>query len=396
MKQNLIKVNMLGSFSVEISGNIIDDSKGRTYKAWLLLAYLLYCRDRMVSGNELIKVLYGDEDRENPQNAFRAVLHRVRTLLDSLDSGSGDIILYRDGGYCINPEFEVESDVERFNEFCQAGISADNEERRAEYFLQAAALYRGPFLEKLSSEAWARSVAVFYHEKYLTLIKEVLSVLQTKKRTKDIIGLCMAALQFESYDEELYLYLMRNLLESGNRQDVISVYDKICKLFMEDFGVLPSEELRSLYNQAVRDSGERYCSVDDLQETLRDKDTLYGALYCDYDVFKVLYNATARLLDRTGAVVHVCMFSLTDEKNGPLHKRSREIAMDNFQELIRTSLRRGDVFTRCSNSQFAVLLQLANYENSCMVCERINRAYRRAYPHSPARITYSVRAVQPE
>ena len=69
--------------------------------------------------------------------------------------------------------------------------------------------------------------------------------------------------------------------------------------------------------------------------------------------------------------------------------------MDNLLEQIRINLRRGDTVARCSASQYILMLPHANYENSCMVCERIIRAFCRQYPHSPAQLHYSVRPIEP-
>ena len=69
--------------------------------------------------------------------------------------------------------------------------------------------------------------------------------------------------------------------------------------------------------------------------------------------------------------------------------------MENLQEQIRNNLRRGDAASRCSASQYILMLPHANYENSCMVCERIIRAFTRQYPHSPAELHYSVQPLEP-
>ena len=69
--------------------------------------------------------------------------------------------------------------------------------------------------------------------------------------------------------------------------------------------------------------------------------------------------------------------------------------MENLQELIRFSLRRGDVAARCRVSPYILLLPQANYENSCKVCERIIKGFCRQYPHSPAQLHYSVQPLEP-
>ena len=41
------------------------------------------------------------------------------------------------------------------------------------------------------------------------------------------------------------------------------------------------------------------------------------------------------------------------------------------------------------------MLPQANYENSCMVCERIVGAFSRRYPHSPVQLKYAVHPLEP-
>jgi len=38
-----------------------------------------------------------------------------------------------------------------------------------------------------------------------------------------------------------------------------------------------------------------------------------------------------------------------------------------------------------------IMLPQANYENSCVVCRRLEAAFFRRYPHSPVRIHHMVR-----
>lgn len=63
--------------------NQISDTEGRSRKVWLLLAYMIYNRDRTVSQEELVEVLWGKEPRSsNPTSALKTTFHRVRSLLD--------------------------------------------------------------------------------------------------------------------------------------------------------------------------------------------------------------------------------------------------------------------------------------------------------------------------
>jgi len=94
---------------------------------------------------------------------------------------------------------------------------------------------------------------------------------------------------------------------------------------------------------------------------------------------------------RSGSATHVALLSVTGEGEKTLSKRSLDKAMENLGEQIRLNLRRGDVFAKCSSSQYVIMLPQANYENSCVVCRRLEAAFFRRYPHSPVRIHHMVR-----
>jgi len=390
-------VRMLGSFSVQMGDKMIDDNSSRTRKVWLLLAYLLYHKGRSIPQKELIDLLWEDgEEKDNPQSALRTTFHRVRTSLNKLDETAGhDLILHQGGGYFINPEMEVELDIYHFNELVKAGEEAESDEVRLENYLKAIALYDDDFLVKLSSESWARSVALHYHEIYIKIVKDTLSLLEKVQRREDAVNICIRALRIEPYSEDVYLHLMVNYLAMGERRNVIETYEKMSKIFLSDFGVLPSEEIRNIYYEAIKSSNETSVPMEVVQEQLKEPEALNGALVCEYDFFKVLHYSTARLIERTGAAVHICMINVSGEGGKALSKRSHDTVMENLQEQIRINLRRGDVVSRCSVSQFIIMLHLANYENSCMVCDRIIKSFNRQYPHSPAHLTYTVKAVDP-
>ena len=188
---------------------------------------------------------------------------------------------------------------------------------------------------------------------------------------------------------------MRELLDLGEQRSAIAVYENMSQLLLDNFGIMPSEELRALHREAVRTVNDRAVSPGTVREQLREPVGASGALFCEYDFFKVIYHAEARALARSGDAVHIGLLSVTGENGDELPKRSLDRCMENLSEVIRTSLRKGDIASRCSVSQYILMLPQANYENSCMVCERIVKAFFRQYPHSPAEIHYSVQPLEP-
>ncbi len=69
--------------------------------------------------------------------------------------------------------------------------------------------------------------------------------------------------------------------------------------------------------------------------------------------------------------------------------------MDELGSSIRNSLRRGDVYSRYSVSQYLMLLPTATYENGEMVLKRIIQNFKKEYSRKDLSITYSLQSVLP-
>jgi GGDEF domain-containing protein len=94
-------------------------------------------------------------------------------------------------------------------------------------------------------------------------------------------------------------------------------------------------------------------------------------------------------------VTHVALLSISSPPEKTLSKRSMNRIADQLGQTLRTNLRRGDTISRCSTSQYIILLPKANYENSCMVCRRCLAAFQKKHPHVTARIHYLVQPLTP-
>ena len=103
----------------------------------------------------------------------------------------------------------------------------------------------------------------------------------------------------------------------------------------------------------------------------------------------------ARSVMRNGIAVHIALISAVS-KDGEFSNKRREKVMANIEDSIRYSLRRGDSAAKCSATQYVIMLPRANYENSCMVCERILKAYYKKNARNDVQIRYEVCALEPD
>ncbi len=397
MENKVLCVRTLGTLSMSLGDVCIDDSQNRSKKVWALLAFLMCNHHRAVPQSELIDLLWADDkDGGNPVNSLKTTLHRARALLDSLAPGAGhEMIVSAGGGYAWNSKLPIWLDIEEFETRCREAASAQKGEDALEKGRAAIALYGGEFLTKLGSETWVLPQSGYYRNLYLQVAARTMELMEACGYYEEAEALSSDALKLEPYQEEFYQCLMRSLIAMGKSGRAAAVYEDMSRLLLSNFGVMPDRESRELYRQALRTVNDHTMPAGELMEQLREQEPVTGTLFCDYDFFRFVYQSEARRIARSGVAVHIALINVSKGKGEPLPKRSLEPAMDNLQALICSSLRTGDVVSRCSPSQFIIMLPQANYENSLMVCSRIEHAFFRRYPHSPAVLEYTVYPLQP-
>jgi len=392
-----IQVTMLGHFSIRKGDAVVDDHGNRMKKVWLLIAYMIYARERKHTQEQYLSLLQGtDSDADDPAGRLKALLYRARTMLGNLWENAGhQLIIHKDGFYCWNPDFPVVLDVEQFDCLCTAAKAAAAEDEKLSLYLQALKLYQGDFLPKLSMEPWVMPIHTYYHQMFLDAAEAVLPLLESKDCWQEALELCDQALNIEPYSEILYQHLIRCRMALGNKTAAVAAYEQMSEVLFETFGVMPSEESRQLYREATHEISDTSIPIDSVRDHLRENVGARGAMFCQYDFFRLLYQVHARALIRSGDVIHIALLSVHGQNRQSLPRRSLDIAMDNLQTIVLDNLRQGDVVTRCSISQLIFMLPQANYENSCAVCQRVIKAFQRQYPHSPADIHYSVHPLEP-
>ncbi|MCC2177303.1 bacterial transcriptional activator domain-containing protein [Agathobaculum butyriciproducens] len=387
-----LQVQMLGQFTLRYGDRTISDSDDRSRRVWSLLAYMLYNHGRSFAQEELIHLYWSNSEKSaDPGNALKSIFHRIRTALDKLQPGLGRLLIRRKAGrYFWNNAMPLSLDIEDFEAHFHAAEAAGDDDVRLAEYQAALALYAGDPLPRITDEIWTIPIVAYYHSLYTRAAAGAIELLEKQERTAEAVALCRRAIHIEPYQEDLYEHLMRGLLRTGDMKGAMSVYEEMSELLLAHFGVMPSETLRTLYRQATRTVNDRTLTMDEVCSQLEEPAPHSGAMVCEYDFFKILYRAEARSIARNGHSANICLLSVSGKDGEMLARRSLDPAMNNLQVLVQNNLRRGDVIARCSISQYIILLPQANYENSRMVADRLVSAFYRRYPHSPARLRYTV------
>ena len=396
MDSQIVSIRMLGSLELECRGETITDKDNRAKKIWLLLSLLIYNRNAKVSADDIFSY-FGDEFNGNsdPQNALKTLFHRLRVLLTPLGKDvSRDLFCSKKGEYYLNPEFPYELDIDRFETLVQSARKEMDPVKRSESLQQALELYRGDFLRKFSAESWIIPISTYYHNLFIEAAESLLSVYESTQDYPAALDLLKVVHSIDPYEERFYLHQMQILLLQGRLDEITRLYNQLTEMLHTNFGTKPSSEVKKLYQKATIACSKTIVDSSALHKLLMETALAQkGALYFDYDSFANLYQAMVNGLERTHMDLQLILLTITDYNDDPLSKRSLTICTGRLKDLLRETLRKGDIITMCSPSQFLILFPNATYDNAITATNRVEKTFFGRYPHSPAKLTFAVQSV---
>lgn len=391
MPENVLKVRMLGNFSLCYGGKEITlDENTDARSIQLLQLILVYVKSGGVAGTSLADSLYG-KDEAGDKNLDAVVLD-LRKRLRSAGLPEGDYVVSRNGIYRWDESIPVEVDAVRFEELIRQGKSAEEISKKMELFQEACRIYTGEFLPDMIGREWATVRNIYYQELYSSALLTLLEWLSEKEQHEDVYRLSSAAADIYPF-EDWALWQIDSLIAMSRFREARAVYEKTAKLFFDEFGLLPSPELvsrsRIMADRSLQPTGV----IQDIRKRLREKEKVPGAYYCTYPGFVDVYHILCRIMERNGMSAYILLCTLQREQEGPVDEiRERRVSVL-LKKAIMSTLRRGDFYTKYNQRQYLVMLPGINQENCIKVSERIDDTFGRLVERDEYQVSYYITSV---
>ncbi len=390
------QVQMLGDFCLSVGGGSITSKAQQAKKPWNILEYLAYHHDRNVPSEELVDIIWSDDKNVNSANALKTLIFRTRKLLESLDIPAQQVLLQSRGAYCWNPEVKLVVDAHEFEKLYKRSQQPNlTKEKKISLLTSALELYQGDFLPKSAWEPWVIPISRHYHDLFVKSAMAVIDYLTETERWEDIAALCRRAVKIEAYNEDFHYHFIYSLYNCGLQNEALEQYRDMVNAFYNEFAITPSNRMANLYKMIQDQVHGVTADLTLIQKSMQEGQKAQGAYFCEFSVFRDIYQLEQRAIARTGDSIFLCLLTLANE-DGSLPKSSVLVrAMEHLNNATASSLRYGDVYTRYSVSQYMVLLPSASYENGESVMQRIVRNYKKAYMRKELVVRYSLRAITP-
>lgn len=368
----ILTISMFGGLELSFGDKKICENTNRSRKLWNLLAYMITHRKRNISQSEFIDVLWSQSECLNPESALKNLQYRIRNLLESMECERETFIISSRNSYHWNNTLPCTIDIELFEGYIKmASNQLEDNKTRILYYTKAIDLYKGDFLSNHTNELWIVPLNTHFHNLFLETSRTLAELLELENDYTKMLQICTHGIQIDYYDEKLHLSLMKALKHQGNINTALKHYRTYSDFLYKHLGVRPSEESRTFYLDLKKSLSDFEPSLNIIQTELNDYSKINGAFVCDFTYFKEIYRLEQRKIERNGRFVQICLLTIT-LSNGEIPSNSiLQTSMERLLEIITTCLRKYDIVSRYSSSQYILMLPSCNYMDCIMILKRI-------------------------
>ncbi len=249
----VLRIRMLGAFTVWRGDHEIRDREWRSSKARQLLQLLLTERGRALPRERVVEALWPDMEIEAATNNLRVTVNRLSKALepDRPDGAPSAYVVQQGETYAFNTASNHRIDVVDFIENIAEGRRADQRGQRAAAiaaYRRAIQLYGGPYLPDTMYEDWTvverERLALAFIEAALRLG----ALLLEEGAIHEAIGLGWRIIEIDQTQEEAYRLLMRAHAALGERSTALRLYTRCVNVLQNELGITPLPETTALYH----------------------------------------------------------------------------------------------------------------------------------------------------
>jgi DNA-binding SARP family transcriptional activator len=209
-----------------------------------LLALLLLHHGEVVSSDQMVEALWGEDPPRTAAGSIQNSISHLRKLLGA------ERLVTRSPGYVLRLE-EDELDAERARALLdQARVSGPEE--GAELLRKAESLWRGASLADFAYESFAQPAIAQLEELRLAIYEERIGKELELGRHTEVIGELEALVSEHPLHERLRGHLMLALYRSGRQADALHAYQEARRALLDQIGVDPGPALQQLHGAVLR------------------------------------------------------------------------------------------------------------------------------------------------
>ena len=209
-----IHVNFFGGMEIISSKGTLTGEDIKADQCYLLLAYLILNHKKNFTVDTLAEIICPYDELDSPYKVVNNIVYRLRRTLSVI--GLDKLVIGKNGTFQINPNFNIHTDFDRFEDACIQLKTEENPDMRYSLYHSAVDMYKGQLLPRCEHELWLMQLSMYYQSLYLQITK---GYVRLKMECKDYIlaqKTAIDALRFDPKDSELNMYAILAMGFQGN------------------------------------------------------------------------------------------------------------------------------------------------------------------------------------
>ena len=375
-RDDRLYVTFFGSFSMTYNGKTITDrAKNNENQFNYLMQLMTHFRTEGVSKNVLLNALFSGRDLHNPNHAIHSVMYNAKKRLESYGLPKVNYFVAKEGKYYWNEKVEVVEDVKVFDDLIAMAGKEEDEDYKISLYEEAIYVYQGDFLENQIGLNWITKENWRYRKVFVETVNKLSKLLADKGRydTMERLGLYASRIQPFSDWETV---TMEAYIAAGKFEEAYKLFDDTIEVYLHQQGIKPSNRMFELIDRLGRAFEHNSGSLNEIQDHLREDEETRGGYVCSYPVFHGIYQAIARISERSGQMIYLMLCTIVDTKGNVLTKADKlDELSPRLEEAIRTTIRRSDIMNKYNKGQYLVLLMNTTMENCHIIQKRIDEKF---------------------
>jgi len=238
-----LAIRLLGGFQVSIGPRAIEEGAWRLRRAATLLKLLALAPGHRLLRDQVLDVLWPDDDPKAAANRLHYTLHVARRMLDS---ASGRLRLQGDA-LSLSPPEAIWVDVDAF----ESALSTVRRRHDPVSYRSAISLYAGDLLPGDLYEDWAAPRRENLRHNYLAALTELARLYEAQGDIGQAVELLQRAVKHESAHEESHAGLMRLYARVGHRYAALRQYEQLQHALQAELDAEPDEATQRLYAEIL-------------------------------------------------------------------------------------------------------------------------------------------------
>lgn len=368
-RANCVYVTLMGKLEIKFKDYILTSDDIRSKKLGVSLAYFLYNHKRMVTLKELENLLFEEDELINPMGAVKNLIYRLRRFLKEIWPEKSFLETKTDG-YKWNGNLEIDMDIDKIDELIKGEDSCEDWREKLEKW---RVLYKNNFLSKYTEIGWVNDKRIYYKDRYFYVMKSFYEIMDKGKYYKLMQEASRYGMSIYSEDESFYYWFIHSCICMEDWGEARKAYNElIAKLYDGDDSLI-SDSVRNLYQKLQFRESQKDSGIDNFNREINEVKKEKTALFCSKNVFNQLCDLEQSRKKREGVSSSVILLTWNYKRKGLEQGNSIDGINKSISDIIQSSIRASDAFTKYSENQFLILLFGSIKEGAERASERLGK-----------------------